>query len=130
MAVAKSGKVGNEERKGSRKMSREKTSGLSSIRKSSLTDQSEGEIINVRHHFCATADGKSGSVFFKSNIAPIMGTGFNSPMSAANFQEFRSSRLAWANLGQAVYALSISLVVKVRFSICLCLLFTFCNGYS
>jgi hypothetical protein len=88
MAVAKSGKGGNEERKSSRKMSREKTSGLSSICKASLTDQGEDKIINIRHHSCAIANDKSGSIFFKGNIAPIMGTSFNSPMSATNFQEF------------------------------------------
>ncbi len=89
MAVAKSGKRGNEDGKSSGKMSGEKASGLSRIRKASLTNECKDKIMKVRHYSCPIADGEASGIFTERNISPIMGTCFNTPMSAANFQELQ-----------------------------------------
>ena len=72
MAVAKSGKGGNEDEKGIGKMSGEKASGLRSIRKASLADQCEDKIIKVRHYPCAIANSKASSIFTEGYISPIV----------------------------------------------------------
>jgi hypothetical protein len=92
MAVAKSGKGGNEDGKSSGKMSGEKASGLCSIHKASLTDQCKDKIIKVRHDPCPIANGKASGIFTEGHISSVMRTCLYSPMSTANFQE-----LHWRN---------------------------------
>ena len=87
MAVAKSGKGGDEDGKSSGKMSGEKTPSLCSIRKASLTDQCEDKIIKVRHYSCPVTKGKASGIFTERTISPIMRACLNSLMSTANFQE-------------------------------------------
>ena len=87
MAVAKSGKSGNQEGKSLGKMSGEKASSLSSIDKTGLEDQCEDEVIEVGHDFCSMPNSHTSSIFSQGNVSTIMRTGFNSQMSPANFEK-------------------------------------------
>jgi hypothetical protein len=69
MAVAKSGKGGNKERKSLGKMSSEKTSRLSSVAKTGLAEQCEDEIIEVGHDFRAMPNSHMRSVFSQGNVS-------------------------------------------------------------
>src|SRR5512139_3781998 len=87
MAVAKSGKGGNQEGKSLGKMSRKKASSLCSVEKTCLADQGENEIMDVSQYSCALPDGEAGRIFFESHIPSVMGARFDNPMSAADLQE-------------------------------------------
>ncbi len=69
-------------------MSSEKAPSLRSIRKTSLADQREDKIIDICLHSCTIANSEARSLFTEGYISLVMRTRLNSPVSAANFQEF------------------------------------------
>ena len=87
MAFAKSRKRGNQQNKSLGDMCRKPTSSLGSIMEISLSDQRQYQRVNASHDLSAVANGQARGIFFQGDIAPIMGTGFNAPMRAANFQQ-------------------------------------------
>jgi hypothetical protein len=110
MAVAKSGKGGNQEGKSLGKMSGEKASGLSRVDKPGLADQGEDEIMEVGHDFCAMADPHTSSIFSQGNVSTIMRTGFDTPMSPANFQQPQGSGLFACETGDPEFSLARGLI--------------------
>lgn len=49
--------------------------------------------MDVGHDFCAMADSHTSSIFSQGNVSTIMRTGFDTPMSPANFQQPQGSGL-------------------------------------
>src|SRR5512141_553377 len=87
MAVAKSGKGSNQARKRLRKMSGEVASGLGSVVETSLSDQSQSQVVDISQYTCAITNGETSRVFSERDITTIMRAGLNTPMGAAYFQE-------------------------------------------
>ncbi len=81
MAFPKSRKRGSEQGKDLRKMSSKPASGLSSILKICLMDQSDDQIIYGCHDFASIANRHARGVFLERHIASVMQPGFNAPMS-------------------------------------------------
>ena len=72
MAVAKSGKGCNEERKGPGKMSSKKATSLGSIVKARLANESQDEIIERSHNLACVSNGHARGIFFQGEIAAIV----------------------------------------------------------
>ena len=72
MAVAKSGKRGNEQGKRTGKMGGEKASGLRRVAKTRLANQCEDEIMDVCQHSGAMTNCEASRIFLEGNIPSIM----------------------------------------------------------
>ena len=86
MAFSKSKKGCGEQGKRPGKMSGEPASGLSRILEFGLADESQHQIIQRSHHFTHMTGGHARGIFLQSNIAAVMQTGFNPPVSATDLQ--------------------------------------------
>jgi hypothetical protein len=72
MAVATSGRRGNEEGNRLGKMSGKKASRLGRIEEPHLADQGQNEIMDVGEDSGAVADGEAGAIFFESDIPAVV----------------------------------------------------------
>lgn len=86
MALPKSRKGGSQQGERLMDMSGEPASGLSGILEMSLADECQDEIVERSHDFSHLANGHARGIFFEGDIATIMQTGFNAPVSTADVQ--------------------------------------------
>ena len=86
MALPKSRKGGSQQSKRLVDMSGEPTSGMGGILEMSLADECQDEIVEGSHNLAHLGDGHARGIFLEGDIATIMQTGFNAPVSTANMQ--------------------------------------------
>src|SRR5512134_4065955 len=103
MAVAKSGKGGNEQGKSTGKMSGKKPSSLGGVSEAGLADQGQDKIVDVCQHSCAMTNGEAGRIFLESNIASVMGARLNSPVRAADLQELLRTDFLACEAGNPIF---------------------------
>ena len=87
MAVAKSGKGGNEQRKRMGKVSSKKAPSLSRVLEAGLADQGQDKVMDISQNSGALPDCEAGCIFFEGHIPSVVGTRLDTPMSAADLQE-------------------------------------------